>query len=306
MYSSYLFFTCYIIVGIWFFLNLLLGVIFVNFSTEEEKISNPYLTDVQIKWINIQKKLLGVGPDKYVHFKNRIRKTIFRIVTSNKLNYLTNFVVFLHALILCLYNENDSKETKNNSLIFSFLFTCFYLFEFSLKIFCFRLKVYFNNKKYRIEFIILVACILYLFEKVFPLLSFIQNEFFTLRIEKILNLLQLFVLVRLYRLMKGINDLIRNLKYYFGNLISLLLILLVIFFVYGLIGCFLFKSVKSGKIIDEYFNFQNFYFAMMTLFKCATCDNWADIMLDLAKTSPNCIENYNCGSCKKKILISNA
>lgn len=298
MYSSYLFFTCYIIIGIWFFLNLLLGVIFVNFSTEEEKISNPYLTDVQIKWINIQKNLLSVGPDNYVNFKDRMRKTIFRIVTSNKLNYLTNSVIFLHSLMLCLYNENDSIEAKNNSLIFSFLFTTFYLFEFSLKMFCFRIKAYFNNNKYRVEFIILVACTLYVFVKFFNFLFFIQEEFYIVRIEKALNLLQLVVLARMYRLMKKINDLIRNLKYYFGNLISLLLLLLVIFFVYGLIGCFLFKSVKKGKIIDDYVNFQNFYFAMMTLFKCATCDNWADIMLDLAKTHPDCIEDLNCGSSK--------
>ena len=40
----------------------------------------------------------------------------------------------------------------------------------------------------------------------------------------------------------------------------------------------------------------------MTLFKCLTCDNWADIMLDFSKTPPNCIENVDCGS--SKIIIN--
>ena len=55
---------------------------------------------------------------------------------------------------------------------------------------------------------------------------------------------------------------------------NVLCLLLLFFFVYTIIGCYLFSEVPKGINIDDYVNFKNFLFGMMTLFKLSTGDNW--------------------------------
>jgi hypothetical protein len=56
---------------------------------------------------------------------------------------------------------------------------------------------------------------------------------------------------------------------------------MLVFFIYSVLGVFLFKSVNSGLMVSKYNNFENFGMAMMTLFRCATGENWNLIMFDM-------------------------
>ena len=71
--------------------------------------------------------------------------------------------------------------------------------------------------------------------------------------------------------------------------------LFLIFLIYAVLGVFIFKDVKTGKIIDEFNNFSNFGYAMLILFRCATGEDWYVIMFDLFKTS-NCTYGVDCGN----------
>ena len=79
------------------------------------------------------------------------------------------------------------------------------------------------------------------------------------------------------------------------SLINVGALLLLVFFIYSVLGVFIFKDVKTGAVIDKYNNFTNFGYAMITLFRCSTGEDWFKFMFDLNKTS-ECIPKETCGT----------
>ena len=64
-------------------------------------------------------------------------------------------------------------------------------------------------------------------------------------------------------------------------IMNVLSLILLIFLIYAIYGCHLFGNINKGDYIDDYINFKNFFYAMMTLFKISTVDNWFPIMNDI-------------------------
>lgn len=62
----------------------------------------------------------------------------------------------------------------------------------------------------------------------------------------------------------------------------------------------MFKNVYTGDVITKYANFENFSRAIITLFRCATGEDWGVFVFDLGNAS-KCGED-NCGQSKKIIL----
>lgn len=65
-------------------------------------------------------------------------------------------------------------------------------------------------------------------------------------------------------------------------IINVLFLLLLIVFIYSILGAFLFNNIKNGKIIGEYTNFNGFGMAMFVLIRVTTGENWNTIMHDVA------------------------
>lgn len=81
------------------------------------------------------------------------------------------------------------------------------------------------------------------------------------------------------------------------SLVNVFALLFLIFFIYSVLGVFLFRNITSGLVIDDYANFKNFGNAMTTLFRCSTGEDWHRVMFDTMKTS-NCTPGVDCGSGK--------
>ena len=65
-------------------------------------------------------------------------------------------------------------------------------------------------------------------------------------------------------------------------------LLFLVMFITAVLGCFLFKSTIHGVVIEpKYMNFKNVGFALVTLFRCSTGENWHQIMEDLIQDRQN-------------------
>lgn len=73
-------------------------------------------------------------------------------------------------------------------------------------------------------------------------------------------------------------------------------LVLLVFFIYSVLGVFLFSEVQKGEIIDDLNNFHNFGMAMVLMIRCSTGENWWVVMFDCNKISPNCTPGVDCGS----------
>lgn len=57
-------------------------------------------------------------------------------------------------------------------------------------------------------------------------------------------------------------------------------LLMLIYFIYSILGVFLFNGIEQGKVISKYTNFDNFDSAMITLFRISTGEDWNMVMFD--------------------------
>ena len=105
--------------------------------------------------------------------------------------------------------------------------------------------------------------------------------------------------MRIFKLIKSsvhirlIIDTIFNILPQIGNVMSLILLLL---FIFAVLGINLFSGVMLQKHLDEKNNFQTFLNAMVVLMRFSTGENWNDFMYELAdsevrdKDGNKCIE----------------
>jgi voltage-gated sodium channel len=78
--------------------------------------------------------------------------------------------------------------------------------------------------------------------------------------------------------------------YSLPSVLNVLSLLLLIFFIYAILGVFLFYRVTDGKAVDsEYTNFKNFGLAMITLLRVATGEEWNVVMYDYIDETPAAI-----------------
>lgn len=78
---------------------------------------------------------------------------------------------------------------------------------------------------------------------------------------------------------------------------NVLALLILVLFIFSVLGVFMFRDVTEGKIIDpDFLNFKNFGSAMVVLFKMSTGEDWHEIMYDTMNTSDSCVPGKTCGS----------
>ena len=74
------------------------------------------------------------------------------------------------------------------------------------------------------------------------------------------------------------------------------MLLTLVYFMFAILGVFLFSEVRQGDIINEYKNFSTFWPSLFTLLAVSTGENWNLLIYDLNKTPPNCVEMATCGT----------
>ena len=270
-------------IGCIFCINLFIGVMFSFFEIEQQNANDGDINRVEEKWLEIQQLILKKKPNSFKPPIDGLKKILYDIFKCNFYHIFMNFCMILNLIILI----TDFKSQKN---ILIFL-TIIYFSETAIKLYTFGLNCYFSFHNHSIEFLISIAYILLIFEnQIFYILNLPP------KIKRLIALIKLSVLLRFLKNIKTLQKMIRTLTFSFKLILNMAALVLINFLVYSTIGCFMFRKVKRGKTIDEYVNFKNLFYGMMTLFKCSTGDGWAHIMLDTYKTSPNCEENVDCGS----------
>ena len=262
-------------------LNLLLGVIFANFSLAEQNQRYKDLNQNQIEWISIQKKILDVAPLSYNPPKAGLRFRILSLIRDKKFKKIVMLTLSLNIVALGLYHDNENEKFSQSIMFITFYVTFFYLAEFFMKVSCYGVWGYFYTPTFQLEFVILVG---YFFDF---LLKIYENKLpesekkWVLTLLTVIKCIKLLSIIRFSGFLKALKSIMRNLAFSMRILIKLFYLILIIFFIYSTIGYYLFRSIRSGVIFNDRINFGNVLSGMMLLFKCMTCDNWVDIMYDV-------------------------
>ena len=80
------------------------------------------------------------------------------------------------------------------------------------------------------------------------------------------------------------------------SLSNVIILLMLMFFMFSILGNFMFSSIKRGIVINDLRNFTKFDNAFLLLFALSTGEDWPRIMFDCSRTKADgCIENETCG-----------
>jgi len=292
-----LYFVLFIIIGVWFFLNFIIGVIFSNFLNSQESARHKYLNNDQHLWLEIQKKILKEKPLNYVLPQSHLNQSVYKLIKTNFFKAMIHFLLFLNAIYLSIYYYDSPKNYNLSLSIIAYILTVAYCLEVLLYCLAYGCRGYLSFKN---GFFKAMIAFCYLIETIFGL-AFENTK--NLKLTRFLSIFHVLVMIRLFKKFKNLKRMIKSLLFSYKHIFSTIILLLLIFFVYAVLGCFLFGKITNGQVINNYINFHNFFNAIVTLFTCSTQDNWSGIMQDCSNVCVDQKLEQNCGSSWAKIYF---
>jgi voltage-gated sodium channel type IV alpha len=160
--------------------------------------------------------------------------------------------------------------------ISNYIFTLIYNLEAALKIFACGHNYFLNNWN-KFDFFIVIVGDLSIFADIFDHGNSDLSKI--LRIIKALRIMRIFRLVRVSRKLRILVDSLIVIFPSIANIGSLIMLLL---FIFSVIGMSMFSQVIHQTQINENMNFSNFSMSIIILIRCATGENWNLIMRELS------------------------
>nr|AAO83839.1 voltage-dependent L-type calcium channel alpha-1 subunit isoform b [Lymnaea stagnalis] len=276
------FYFIFIIVIAFFMMNIFVGFVIVTFQNEgEQEYKNCELDKNQRKCIEFA---LKVKPIRRYIPKARWQYKIWWFVTSQAFEYGIFVLIMINTVALAMKYHGQSASYSDALDYLNIIFTGVFTVEFVLKLAAFRFKNYFGDAWNVFDFIIVLGSFIdIIYAEVNPGKAFISINFF-----------RLFRVMRLIKLLsrgEGIRTLLWTFIKSFQALPYVALLIVMLFFIYAVIGMQMFGRIKLdyNTQIHPNNNFQTFPHAVLVLFRSATGESWQEIMLACSdKTAVKC------------------
>ena len=95
----------------------------------------------------------------------------------------------------------------------------------------------------------------------------------------------------------GLLAILETIQYSIPSLMNVATLLILIFFMFSVLGNFMFNTVREGDVIDPDFkNFRDFHTSFILVFALSTGEDWNKVMFDVNRTpADNCVKGITCG-----------
>jgi hypothetical protein len=252
-------------------MNLFVSVIVDKFNEEIKRRQGANnFTEEQKEWVKMQRIMLHVNlkirPTMPVD--NQFRKVVFKIVLSEYFENFIMLIIALNTVFLCMDYVGSPKVLSKVIDIGNIIFISIFALEAIMKLIGLGIRYYFLETWNRFDFMIVILSILAMNEDLF---SFKVTAFRIIRVARLL---------RVVKSSKGLKNLLKALWLSLKNIVNVALILFLIFFTFSVAGMDLFGQIDDGDFINGDANFSTFYLAIITLFRCATGEDWNGVMHD--------------------------
>ncbi|CAD5219442.1 unnamed protein product [Bursaphelenchus okinawaensis] len=271
-----IFFIAFIVVIAFFMMNIFVGFVIVTFQNEgEREYENCELDKNQRKCIEFA---LKAKPHRRYIPRNRFQYRVWWFVTSQFFEYAIFIIILLNTTTLAMKHYPPDVQMDNVLDILNLLFTGVFAFEAVFKIIALNPKNYFGDRWNAFDFVIVLGSFIdIIYGKLSPGSNIISINFF-----------RLFRVMRLVKLLargEGIRTLLWTFMKSFQALPYVALLIVLLFFIYAVIGMQVFGKVAldDDTQIHRNNNFHTFPAAVLVLFRSATGEAWQEIMLSCSE-----------------------
>jgi len=288
-----LFFIIFLFLMSFFILNLFVGVVIDKFtSVRNEMLGLSVLTDRQREWIATQRMLLKVKPRPLLTVPDSTwRQLVLQLISCREFEWIIMGLIISNIIMMCTTFHGSSDGLQRMQDNANLVFVCIFAAEAVVKMYALHPKVYFSTAWDTFDFVVVFGSVL-------------QIAFSGIGIDAtLLRMVRVARIFRLVKSMKSLRKLFFTLVMSLPSLAHIGVMLLLLFFVYAVAGMALFGDIQIhgnpellGMSSDV--NFENFYLAMVMLFRISTGESWNILMHDCF-SGARCAEpphKHECGN----------
>eukprot|EP01012_Entosiphon_sulcatum_P006478 TRINITY_DN13055_c0_g3_i1.p1 TRINITY_DN13055_c0_g3~~TRINITY_DN13055_c0_g3_i1.p1 ORF type:complete len:1688 (+),score=266.12 TRINITY_DN13055_c0_g3_i1:471-5066(+) len=287
--SRAVFFVLFILTASFFLQNLFLSVLVSNYYRILNRSGTFMLSPEQKEWVQMMKLTLSARPPKIRRPTNPSAIRIYDFVMSLKFETYVAITILLNTAVLCIdhyqYPETATWEILEWWANWPFILSL--IVEIGLKMYAFGPKAYFVDDAWNLyDTVTLLSSLFALFFDHHGALSVIA---------RMVRVLRIFRCVRFIKNNTGLRELLQTLWLSVPSFVNILGLMVIVFFIYAIIGNRLYFSLAYGTYITRFTNFERFTNAALSLFRIVTGEGWSSIMHDTMRQPPEC--NYHTRSC---------
>ncbi|ESO85582.1 hypothetical protein LOTGIDRAFT_107523 [Lottia gigantea] len=275
----YLFFVLFIIFGSFFTLNLFIGVIIENFNQQKKKAGGSlemFMTDDQKKYYNAMKRMGSKTPQKSIpRPKLKIASILFDITTNQKFDIVIMIIIMFNMLTMTMEHYKMDESYESALSIVNTVFIAIFTLECVLKIIGLRLH-YFKIPWNVFDFAVVILSVLAL-----SLAGVMENFFVSPTLLRVIRVFRVGRVLRLVKSAKGIRTLLFSLAVSLPALFNIGLLLMLVLFIYGIMGMNFFMRAPQLYGMDDAFNFDTFLSSLILLFQMCTSAGWDGVLKSL-------------------------
>ena len=296
---DYIFSVLWMFVGSFFAMNLFVGVIVDEFTKiKRESDGTATMTKEQQQWVNTMKAVVANRPIKVARIPSEpIRKFLYEIVTSDRFEMcVMTIIIGIIGVMSCDFWQIEKRPQPyfyfNKGLEYS---AYFFYFECIIKILGLGVDGYFSDGWCRFDFALVCTTLLDQFASDL-LAQIIPLPPMLLRVLRVIRILRI---LRLLKYAKDLRNLILTMIFSFPALMNVCGVLMLVTFMYAVLGVDLFTYVAHQDNLNDDRNFDTLANAGLLLFQCLTNDAWSGLMADAMATEERelCTDaDGDCGS----------
>ena len=274
------YFVVFTFIGALFLMQLFIGVMFLNFNeaskAEKNKFGGLMLKDDQIFWKDMIKLIIQATPQYEYQTKppeDHWRKKFHAFVTNKYVEIVVIICILINMIIMAMnfYNSNDTYQSVLDRI--NEAFTYVFIVEAIIKIIAFGIQFWLSPWNL-FEFFIVVCSITDIIFTYTTNSSSLKMLKVLPQISRILRVLRVTRLFRLGKAYQGIASMMEIISFSLPVLGNILLLLIIIMFIFAVLGTFLFKNITKGIVIGEDWNFSIFFKSFILVWKCSTGEDW--------------------------------
>lgn len=296
--AAAMFFVAFLVIANFFILNMFVGIIVDSFqmtqTTDEEHKRLVELKREERRWQKTTERYDYCLKVYRMNF-SQWRLKLAEMVESESFDVFITVIICSNVISMMIEHYNQPEYLTLASDILNFIFTGIFFFEAVLKLMVFGATCYFSTSWNQFDFFLVVMSFVGILIE-YGGASDVVNP----AILRVLRMLRAARMIKLIRMLNGLRILVETTIKSLGQVGNVGLLLFLFFFIYAAAGVEMFGRMACKKElvectgISEHANFENFFIAMLTLFRIWTGDNGNGILRDAMRTAPDCSDASDC------------
>ena len=277
------YYIIYVVVGNFFLVNLFTAVVYDKFSQakkSEKTMASYLLTADQQSWLELQELIVASRPQYFIAKRNVLclPKKLSKFVAGQNFDVFMLVVIIVNTLSMAAIYQDASQNYIY--IVDTVSQACTYIFiaEAVVKIMAFGLP-YFYSQWNQFDFFVVCCSILniVLDNITSSNVAIVRTGPQVIRVIRVLRISRMF---KVFKSLKSIQTMMDIIWFSLPAMFNILSLMMLVFFMYAVLGSYLFYEVNSGLIINPYFNFSNFHSSLIILWRMSTGEDYPYIIID--------------------------